>query len=560
MPLNTLDCPRCGAPLDPPVPAGPTMECPYCKNTVVIPDSVRSKAGAEALQNPAFARSAAPDLARLAELGKLVRSGRKIEAIKLVREMTPLGLKEAKDLVEAMERGEPVQLPTTSFQTTTLSASEYLANSSPSEVPPGLEAELRALLQQNQRTAAIRLLRERMDLSLSVADTTLAMIALGTPLPQALAQAGWKAAVQRTAAGLQPVRVDLHSAEFNRTALKAAGASAAGCSALSVFIILVGVLLPLGVIALALLAPSGPWGEFGSRINPFAFARNELAFGTEGEGQGMFTDLRNVAPASDGSVYTAEYETGRVQHFDAQGKFLNLWFIPPAENQNDVYISDLEAGPNGLVYVLVQGDIMVYDGNAGVLQGTVRAERDGRKLYLDDLAFGPDGVPYALGDSETLVRFDVTTEPCPPEIAALQGSLPNCWLPVLLREKIISAITKDSESTSYLALDGSGFVYILGYYNYSVFKYDRDGAYLNRFGSEGEKPGEFTSVDDLAIDGYGRVFVSDMNGINVFDSGGKILRRFDIPGVAFDLSIDGQNRLWVASNNQRIIRYVLSAP
>ena len=42
---------------------------------------------------------------------QLLRAGRKIEAIKRYRELTGLGLKEAKDAVEAMEAGRSVSLP-----------------------------------------------------------------------------------------------------------------------------------------------------------------------------------------------------------------------------------------------------------------------------------------------------------------------------------------------------------------------------------------------------------------------------------------------------------------
>ena len=42
---------------------------------------------------------------------ELLRAGRKIEAIKAYRELTGVGLKEAKDAVEALERGEPVAVP-----------------------------------------------------------------------------------------------------------------------------------------------------------------------------------------------------------------------------------------------------------------------------------------------------------------------------------------------------------------------------------------------------------------------------------------------------------------
>ncbi|MCP5100256.1 MAG: hypothetical protein GY943_32290 [Chloroflexi bacterium] len=46
----------------------------------------------------------------LAEAARLVQSGRKIEAIKQVREAFGMGLKEAKDVVDAIERHETVHL------------------------------------------------------------------------------------------------------------------------------------------------------------------------------------------------------------------------------------------------------------------------------------------------------------------------------------------------------------------------------------------------------------------------------------------------------------------
>ena len=45
-----------------------------------------------------------------AEVCALLNSGKKIEAIKRVREQTGLGLKEAKDLVDALERGLSVSI------------------------------------------------------------------------------------------------------------------------------------------------------------------------------------------------------------------------------------------------------------------------------------------------------------------------------------------------------------------------------------------------------------------------------------------------------------------
>lgn len=52
-----------------------------------------------------------PPAEKPASVLELLRAGRKIEAIKAYRESTGVGLKEAKDAVEAMERGEPVEPP-----------------------------------------------------------------------------------------------------------------------------------------------------------------------------------------------------------------------------------------------------------------------------------------------------------------------------------------------------------------------------------------------------------------------------------------------------------------
>jgi ribosomal protein L7/L12 len=76
-----------------------------------------------------------------AELRALLAEGRKIEAIKRFREETGAGLAEAKDAVEALDRGEPL-------------ASKESSDSS-------LEAELVSLLEQGRKIEAIKVYREQ---------------------------------------------------------------------------------------------------------------------------------------------------------------------------------------------------------------------------------------------------------------------------------------------------------------------------------------------------------------------------------------------------------------
>lgn len=84
----------------------------------------------------------------------LLDSGNKIEAIKRVRDQTGLGLKEAKDLVEAMERGASVSLH---------------ANISTPVFHGDLDSEARRLASAGKVIDAIKLVREHKNLGLKEA-------------------------------------------------------------------------------------------------------------------------------------------------------------------------------------------------------------------------------------------------------------------------------------------------------------------------------------------------------------------------------------------------------
>jgi ribosomal protein L7/L12 len=89
----------------------------------------------------------------------LLAAGRKIEAVKRVRELTGLGLKEAKDYVDALQQGLAVETPALR------GAGAWEGAAAPQE----LEAELRALVANGRKLEAIKLLRERSGIGLKEA-------------------------------------------------------------------------------------------------------------------------------------------------------------------------------------------------------------------------------------------------------------------------------------------------------------------------------------------------------------------------------------------------------
>ncbi len=93
------------------------------------------------------------------EVRALLATGNKIEAVKLVRERTSLGLKEAKDLVDNIDGGA---LPSVPAISSTTFGNEHLDNENYVE-------EARKLVAAGRKIEAIKLVRERTGLGLKEA-------------------------------------------------------------------------------------------------------------------------------------------------------------------------------------------------------------------------------------------------------------------------------------------------------------------------------------------------------------------------------------------------------
>src|SRR5688500_3470971 len=115
---ETFRCPSCAAPLN--FEGKPLQKCPFCSSSVIAPSELFSGTAAGVhIDMASFTGRAL----MLAEIQREIRRGNKIQAIKLFRETFGTGLKEAKDAVEAIERGESVDLSHMQTHTIDLSMS-----------------------------------------------------------------------------------------------------------------------------------------------------------------------------------------------------------------------------------------------------------------------------------------------------------------------------------------------------------------------------------------------------------------------------------------------------
>lgn len=490
---QAFSCPKCGAPQDYSG-SGDTIKCPYCETTIIVPDELRRRSAA-----PASADQPVGDWVRqanaLVEIKRRVQAGNQLDAIKLYRETFNVGLDQARDAVEAIGRGENVQL---------------------------------------------------------------AQVTIGSPETIQIEPGGGEIRIDRTPGGGINITTP-RAARVNPRTL--------GCIvAVIVFMVVVAVVVPLAATGIGLFAAFGAVSQvptpveidFGTPIaaltqTPAArqtatpaptpsptpgFARILSSFGAEGIGAGKFKDARSIALDASGILYVGEYTGGRVQRFDASGKFLSLWNVDAK-----MPLRGLAADRRGSVYTVQGGAITRYNGESGARLGTVKLP--GGEGF-DMVAAAPDGTLWATwyeqrtgvitsteGHRDDLVHFDSNGK----VLQRIQGA--------------ISEQTGDAEVDNQIAVDGLGNLYVLGgTFDHGVFKFSREGKFVNRFGSRGDAPGQFNSPGAIAVDGKGRIFVGDGVNVLVFAPDGRYLDRFRVEGGASGMVFDDQDHLWIAARTR----------
>ena len=299
-----------------------------------------------------------------------------------------------------------------------------------------------------------------------------------------------------------------------------------------VFIIIVTV---FGMVTSTIRSVTAPFrdpsfargGPTGSRSgnNANAFANQVLEFGSEGIGPGMMTDARSVGVDGKGRIYVGEYSGGRVQVFDASGTFLHQWTADPK-----MPLRGFTVDRKGVVYIAQRGVITRYDGETGQTLGTVEYSEVG----FDDVTVAPDGglVCAWYRGRDDIIRFDIRGN----VVREIRGA--------------ISSAADRSELNTRVAIDGRGNIYGLGSFTSGVFKFSPEGRFMNRFGGPGSQAGQISAASAIVVDGKGRVFVSDIKGVQIFDSDGRYLAMFKPDGPASGMVFNDRNELFVVERKK----------
>ena len=232
----------------------------------------------------------------------------------------------------------------------------------------------------------------------------------------------------------------------------------------------------------------GSWGTFGSIDN-----------GTV-QG-GLFNEPWGIAVGSDGSVYVSDTWNHRIQKFTANGQFVTMWgYFGQGETPDAFY------GPRGLA-VDEDGRVYVADtGNKRIVVFTSNGE------FVTQ--FGTYGFDVGEFDEPVAVALDANgnvyvTDTWNQRIQVFSPDETGTYYYPLRNWEVSAWYGTSLENKPFIAIDPAGYVYITDPESYRVLEFDLEGNPINIWGDYSASFDGFGLPSGIAVDNYGRVWVSD---------------------------------------------------
>jgi len=275
--------------------------------------------------------------------------------------------------------------------------------------------------------------------------------------------------------------------------------------------------------ATAVTVPTAkPTASAGSEV-----ATQVLSFGEEGNGPGQLTDARTIAVDMDENVYLADYSSGRVQKFDATGKFQWILAVPKNTLSGDLNVFGMAVDTKGTLWVARTGDLLKYATADGKALGSIKGDYDStwfRYVALDP--FGNIATTHDAAGHSDFLRLDPSGK--------------------------VTQRVKDKDPKG-LALDGAGNAYLTGDDDGIVEVLDPKGAVKSRFGSKKDK--HTAGAGAIAVDGKGHLYLETHEGINVLDQGGGYVATLPYKGGLRSLAVSTKGNIFLLSNTEKVFKF-----
>jgi tripartite motif-containing protein 71 len=298
-----------------------------------------------------------------------------------------------------------------------------------------------------------------------------------------------------------------------------------------------------------------------------------LKWGSEGSGDGQFSSLRTLAVDSANNVYAADSWNHRIQKFDSNGKFMLKWGSEGGGDWSRIPAKDGQfSNPYGLA-VDIAGNVYVSDHSNHRIQ---KFDSNGKfMLKWGSHGYGPgqfSGHTGSASDGPIRVALDPSgnvyvAQGWPVDRIHKFDSNGN----FIMRWGSWGTLSGEFQSVSDVTADSTGNVYVVDSWNHRIQKFDSNGKFLLKWGSEGSGEGQFGSGSGtggplgVTVNSEGNVYVADTlnHRIQKFDSNGKFLLKWGSEGSEgshfkrpMGIIVDTSGNVYVAdSGNNRVQKF-----
>ncbi len=274
---------------------------------------------------------------------------------------------------------------------------------------------------------------------------------------------------------------------------------------------------------------------------PNPYIQPILEFGDEGTGPGQFDDARQIAVDMERNIYVADYNTGRLQKFDPQGRFVYQILVDPGRNGTWI-ISDLAIDTENRLYVVRVGDLLIYNGSNGSLISTINGQD--MDAYFQSLAIDPSNRLYAVSTTASDNSLFIFNS---------KGNLQQF-------DEFVSQVNSDDAALDLtIAVDGVGNSYVLSTFGRQVYLYNRFGEFVDRFGSiYNDESDSFWTASGIAVDGKQRIYMPNLSDIQIFDNNGFPISNLLVQpgtGALRDLTIDSEGFIYLVTGNGKVFKF-----
>ncbi|MBN1304363.1 MAG: TIGR03663 family protein [Anaerolineales bacterium] len=280
-----------------------------------------------------------------------------------------------------------------------------------------------------------------------------------------------------------------------------------------------------------------------------------LTFGSTGTEFGQMNGPRGIAVAPDSSLYVADSRNHRIQHFNADGSFINAWGsyanildgeIPPGTFNEPWGVA---VGPDGSVYVAdtwnhriqkftEDGKFIAAWGTYGLAETPlsmwgprdIAVSKDGRLVFVTDAgnkrvvvftergepvtAFGEIG--YDPGQFDEPIGIDVdengivyVADTWNRRIQSFAPSTDGINYYPLTQWDVAGWYGESLENKPFLVVGNQGQVFITDPELYRVVQFDSQGGFIRAWGNYGIDTSSFGYATGIEVDQDGNIWVTD---------------------------------------------------